>query len=498
MTDEQNMFLFANLLNDSNIPDSNILSNDEKIIMNQQEKYYKMMKEYGHDNNISNTFPKDISSLYPPPTNYRYNFIETNSNETNSSELNSSELNSNETISNEMLESIQSNLVPPSNYNPEPKLEPEYKIDDEKALRQTSDPKYVKPMRKFSYGMLLTYLNNFKNEQFVCSPYSIIYLLYIISQGSYGKTFEQLKNIIGIDKSDIINVLKNIILCDSQCSVANGSFIEHKYPIKDSFKYILSEFSKISEFDSQNKQQIVDMINSFVSRNTNKMIQELINESNITNDTQMLLVNAIYFKADWKILFESKNTKLKQFNQPDNNTRAIDMMCTTEEFNYFKHKDKSIIEIPYKKDLYSFGIILPDDPVIFDMEITEFNNIMNDISHCRKQNVKLEMPKFEIETSNDKLIDMMKSFGVTDLFDANLSDLTGITPDDTLYVSNIIQKAKIIVDEKGTEAAAATIVTMNCESFIIDEPVKFVCDHHFVYYIRNRKTHAITFMGYYC
>ncbi|OPL18795.1 MAG: hypothetical protein AVO35_13005 [Candidatus Aegiribacteria sp. MLS_C] len=233
-------------------------------------------------------------------------------------------------------------------------------------------------------------------------------------------------------------------------------------------------------------------INQWVAQKTAERIQNLLPQGVITPDTRVILTNAVYFKASWQNPFEESSTGDGSFYLQDGSSVTVPMMSQTEFFRYASTEGCSAIEMDYAEGTASMLILLPDGS-LEDLEAELDADLISAIrSGMTSRNVALAMPGFEF-TRSMALSDILKDMGMPSAFseDADFSGFTGI-PD--LFISAVVHKAFVKVDESGTEAAAATAVVMAIES-MPPTPVQMNIDRPFMFLIMDRQTGSILFMG---
>ncbi len=370
-------------------------------------------------------------------------------------------------------------------------------------------------------GKSVSYLNSklmsyiFKaNESIAFSPYSIHYVMYMVYQGMDGKTKAEFEKAHGLKQLGFEDdkILKELLLFDSyiqstELKSANAQFVDSTYT-----KYIKPEFKeKIRHggfrFKPANFRGNADgerfNINQWVSSNTNGLINEMIPQDALSEDTRMVLVNTIYLKMKWIHPFDRAYST--DFTRMSGQVRKADLMSVKDDnvyYPYYKDANVQVISLPYianSADTYSFRMILPVNKTQFVLRnITDYSNKLN------KTEVKVTIPKFttEFETSLTKVYNKM---GLVEAFDKENADFSRLTSmnnkesDHNLYISDILHKCKVIVDEDGTEAAAATAVIFN--DYLCAGPSRqverFVADHVFQYFIVHDKSDTILFSGIY-
>jgi serpin B len=227
----------------------------------------------------------------------------------------------------------------------------------------------------------------------------------------------------------------------------------------------------------------------------------LLPASGVTPATRLVLVNAIYFKAKWAEAFQEYATKNAPFFAASGET-TVKMMQRTDNFRIAEvPEDKlRVLELPYEGDATSMLIVLPDARgglAAVEKGLTG-ERIAGWVSKLKSERTDVQLPKFKIEMPDPLMLSgILQELGIRRAFDWQQADFTAIAPkSEQLEVSEAYHKAFIEVDEKGTEAAAATAISMRAGSAMpTDAPKPFVCDHPFAFMIRDRKTDAILFMG---
>ncbi len=237
------------------------------------------------------------------------------------------------------------------------------------------------------------------------------------------------------------------------------------------------------------------VINQWVYDQTEQKIKDLLPEGSITPDTRLVLTNAIYFKAAWANEFDKSSTQEAPFTLLDGSQVQAQMMNIQERFAYASGDGYQVVELPYVGNLMVMTVILPDSG--------KFEEIQSKLSAAWLDEVtgsmgtlliQLGFPKFKFEAAFS-LSEILKQMGMPLAF-TDQADLSGMDGTDNLYISDVIHKAVIAVDEEGTEAAAATAVIVMVESMPMPEdPIYLTIDRPFLFLIRDRGTGSILFAG---
>ncbi len=284
---------------------------------------------------------------------------------------------------------------------------------------------------------------------------------------------------------------------DFQLKVTNALWGEKTYTFKAEFLDLLAENYgaglKLVDFKTA-PEPSRQTINAWVSDQTEQKIKDLLPQGSIDSLTRLVLTNAIYFKADWSNPFTEKFTQPAEFTLLDGKKTQVQMMATDAKYMYAKGIGYQAIELPYKSNKLSMFIILPDEGKFSEVETSLNGNGLNKaFANLELIQVNLKMPKFTFETSSN-LVDSLEALGMTDAFSAELADFSGIDGTRDLFISHALHKAFISVDEKGTEAAAATALVFQ----LVSMPMKIIdltIDRPFLFYIFDKQSGTLLFMG---
>src|SRR6266508_1702510 len=351
-----------------------------------------------------------------------------------------------------------------------------------------------------------------RDGNLVYSPFSISLALAMTRAGARGETESQMANTLHFDLTQdrlhpAFNAL-DLALEEStkpqdkdqeplQLNIANAVWAEQTFSFNQEFLDTiarnygaginLADF--INNYEPTRKE-----INSWVSEKTNEKIKDLLSEGSLNSDTRMVLVNAIYFKADWLDQFDKDSTSDVPFHLLDGTTVDVPMMHQGMIIPYLKGDGYQAVELAYAGNTAAMDIIVPDEGnfEVFDsaLNIGSLNEIFGSM---QPSSVQFGLPKFTF-TSDFGLLGQLESMGMKDAFDPSLADFSGMTGDKDLFISNVVHKAFIAVDEDGTEAAAATGVIMGVTSAPAFE-INLVVDRPFIYVIRDLQNGQILFMG---
>ncbi|CAJ0588935.1 unnamed protein product [Cylicocyclus nassatus] len=328
------------------------------------------------------------------------------------------------------------------------------------------------------------------SEQMVVSPLSVIFALAMVQLGAKGRTKTQINRLIsnGAGDDDIVkfysDLSKNITNYSdgAQAKIANGFFLDKKFSIKDDYASALVKkyAAKIEALDFGQAKKTAKVIDDFVKATTEGKIKNFITEDAV-GGALSLIVNAVYFKADWWNKFSRQYTRKDIFYHSKTNKREIEFMNEYKERLYAENNDVMVLSLPYKDKSYAFNILLPKKRFGLKDLRTRLNGLVirNLLSKLKPEIVTIHIPKMKIET-NYKLKEALQHMGVTDLFTSQ-ANLTGVS-DLPLFVSKAAHRALIEVDEEGTTAAAATYIAMvGSAGPNMNKPKMFIADHPFLF-----------------
>ena len=240
------------------------------------------------------------------------------------------------------------------------------------------------------------------------------------------------------------------------------------------------------------------IINAWVEQQTNDKIKDLIQPGVLNELTRLVVTNAIYFKGNWASRFEKENTKKAPFwprgIQKGKLPPMVDMMNQTDDFDYAENENIQVIELPYVDNELSMIILLPKEYTGLDKleQRLTFDKLNQWLGKLHNRKVIASIPKFKL-TSRFGLGDVLKTMGMTDAFGPK-ADFSGMGGEKNISISAVLHKAYVDVNEKGTEAAAATGVVVGITS-LPPKPIVFKADHPFLFLIRDNVSGSILFIG---
>ncbi|MCL5029628.1 MAG: serpin family protein [Bacteroidetes bacterium] len=336
------------------------------------------------------------------------------------------------------------------------------------------------------------------------SPLSVSTALGMVLNGANGKTYDEMKSTLELTGANQDEVNKayqslNELLTQIDPKVifesANSIWYRQGFTFEQNFLDVNKNYfdASVQGLDFSNPAS-VDVINNWVKERTKEKITSIIKQ--IPKEAVMYLINAIYFKGTWKYQFDTSATKQDEFYVAQNDEIKCMMMSQKDTLNYYNTNNYQAVELPYGNGDFSMVIILPstgEDINSFISQIDEnfWNSLLNSMT---KQEVNLWLPKFKIEYFIN-LNNALKSLGMPTAFDPYNADFSKMRPEKDVYISNVLHKTYVNVDEEGTEAAAATAVEISYTAVFGPQNINMKVNHPFIFAIREKNSGTILFIG---
>lgn len=335
----------------------------------------------------------------------------------------------------------------------------------------------------------------------IISPLSISVALSMAANGAEGETRTGMMNALrtGSETPEDINkayqdLTKALLNVDRRVliTLANSMWVEDDFPVKKNFKDILTEYYSAEgrSFDI-NDSSVPGEVNNWIEGKTNGLIKNMLDS--LDPQTVMLLINAIYFKGQWRSQFDKDLTAPADFHKTPEEIISVPMMNQKSNYKVYKGTDFTLAEFPYGQGNYVMDVILPDGSNNVNDLIRNISseNLNNYISNMHEEEVQLSFPRFKYGYKKELksiLSDMGMGLAFTEMADfSNISDIA-------VMISFVLHQAFIETNEEGTEAAAATIIGFVTTSMPAG-PMELKLDRPFMYIIRETTTNSILFMG---
>lgn len=363
----------------------------------------------------------------------------------------------------------------------------------------------LEPLHKFSYDF---FEGNMDEENPIISPLSAYYAMSLAASGADGTTKEELESVLGENHYQICDQIIEILPRNGaempiHIALANSAWLDDDFKADKDWLLDINTYYSSEVFKSNlSTEDAREDINSWCSDKTMDLIPNFL-EKPLPADTRLALFNALYFKSDWRDTFGKGATKEMAFYLENGSLASVDMMHKYRDYKfYFAGDHFQGVCLPYHDNVTFVAVMPTDNTTIRELYASL---TMEELTSYAKTDttsyINLQLPKFEAETEL-KLIDYFKSQGVEAAFDSSLADFHKMgktTSGNPIYISEIIQKSVIKVNEDGTEAAAVTMVA-DAESALAepeDAPIDVFFNRPFFYMIFDKKTDVPLFMGIY-
>lgn len=338
------------------------------------------------------------------------------------------------------------------------------------------------------------------------SPYSLSTAMAMLYAAAEGETKAQIQKTFYYPSMDILNPNSAALYNqfnkpnpDYKLATVNDLWMEQGLTPTKSYvdtvqRYYGGQVTNLDFESNPNPSRLI--INKKIAQHTNQLIPELLPKGSIKPITVAVLTNAIYFKGDWKVPFEVQSTTEQPFYNHIGTSPNIKMMQLQEHFGYSEDKQVQVVQLPYKGGDLSMLVVLPKskDKAVMQQLVQDLSadTIKQWSKDLVTQEVNVHLPKFKLEASY-QMKNLLTDMGMPRAFEKGAGfNLFDNSP--PIKIDDVYHKAVVIVDEKGTEAAAATGIVANATAASAPPPV-FKADHPFIFMIKDNKTDAILFLG---
>jgi serpin B len=342
------------------------------------------------------------------------------------------------------------------------------------------------------------------------SPASIEACVLLALAGARGTTADEIVNTLRLGEEDAQNIAglldrararvaesgadkskKNVL------TIANSAWVQRGFPIHDAYRKLL-ETGGQATFEAVDFEKASEAargaINHWVERETNGKISQLFAPGSLDASTRLVLANAVYFKGLWQHPFNKMATKPQPFHRPGLPDLSVPMMHQAEKLRYLETDTYQAVELPYDESPYAMVVWLPRklDGLAALEKALAGEGFEKSLHKLGRTTIDLLLPRFKVE-SNLGLVDVLGALGMKRAFTPS-ADFSGISSE-PLWISAVVHRALVEVDEEGTEAAAATgIVATTAAAVDRPQPV-FRANHPFLFAIRNTTTGDVLFVG---
>lgn len=335
------------------------------------------------------------------------------------------------------------------------------------------------------------------------SPLSMTMALGMTMNGAAGDTEVAMQNTLGFDGLDnesindaYLNLSTSLLNADSKVdfSLANSIWYRLGFNVLQTFIDVNKEYfdAEVEELDFS-RADAVDIINDWIEDKTNDKIKDVIKE--ISPQTVMFLINAIYFKGTWKYEFDENKTANDVFIDQNNELVEAPTMQQQALFNYYENNLFQSVELPYGDEKFNMLLFLPKEgktsnDIISEMSDANWNEWTSGLA--KSDSIIIHLPKFKIEYDKklkNNLVDMGMGVAFSDM-----ADFSNMTPE-SVFISEVIHKSFVEVNEEGTEAAAVTVVVVELTTANPEGIIELHFNKPFVFAIYEKSTNAILFLG---
>ena len=374
--------------------------------------------------------------------------------------------------------------------------------------RSTLPPSVVEGNNQFAIDLYHRLAGESNGNVFV-SPESISLALAMTYAGARGQTAEQIAATLHFTlPPEQLNAAFAALLKelspggdkhDYQLSTANRLWAQQGYTFLDSFLKVTREQfgAELAQVDFVHQSEAArQTINAWVEKQTNDKIKDLIASGTLSPATRLVLTNAVYFKGDWQTPFEKEATAKAPFHVSPEKTADASMMRHQARYLYNGQPDLQILEMPYKGRDLSMVVLLPTkiDGLAELEKSLSTDKLKAWLAGLKSKDVDAAFPKFKV-TREVELSSTLSAMGMPLAFSGS-ADFSGMNGRHDLAISAVIHKAYVDVDEKGTEAAAATGTVMRATAIRLPTELEhFTADHPFIFLIRDMRSGSILFLG---
>ena len=293
-------------------------------------------------------------------------------------------------------------------------------------------------------------------ENLIVSPLSIFQALSLAANGAKGDTLSEMLDLLQIDSLDELNKINNEIIS-----------IIKEFTTIDIANALMTKFTPLDNFISISKKYLApieplesaEQVNNWCSNKTHGKIDHIIDE--LDPNILMIILNAVYFKGEWRLKFEEYSTRKIPFYNLGTEEINIDTMDQIDHFSYYEDKKVQAIKLDFREDYMSAIIILPSEGTDINKYINtlaisnnEYNQIIKGLKYSK---VHIQLPKFELKMTQN-MNQILKDLGMYNAFIPSVADFTKIRKEDDLFIKDVIHKTYLKVFEDGCEAAAVTAI----------------------------------------
>lgn len=334
------------------------------------------------------------------------------------------------------------------------------------------------------------------------SPMSVLYALSMTANGAKGETLAQMEDVFGMSVDELNSYLKAYMESlpegdKYKLSIVNSIWFtdDERVTVERSFLQTNADYYGADVFKVPFDNTALESINSWVENNTDGMIQNILDK--ISEDDVMYLINAMAFDAKWKEIYKGFQIQDGIFTMEDGTKQNAEMMHS-EEYLYLDDKNATGFIKPYADFKYAFVALLPNEGISVAEYISTMTgaNLASLLANPQQTTVQVVMPKFKSEHSVE-MSEILSVMGMKNAFDMKAADFSnlGTFTVDNIFISRVIHKTLIVVDEKGTKAGSSTVVEAETGAALIEDVKEVVLNRPFVYMIIDCEANLPLFIG---
>lgn len=392
---------------------------------------------------------------------------------------------------------------------------PEDRLIERKDFVLTrSDLDFIQANNGFAFELFKRVAAIEKGKSTLISPLSVTIDFGVVNNGTAGETRDEINRVLGYREGSVegLNAFCQSMLVQSAevdptttLNIANAAVVNSIHPpLKESFsKTVQSVYDEEIFYMEFGRDDVKGFINQWCSEKTNGMIPEFLDYQPHPVEYAHFL-NAVYFKGIWSDKFDKKDTKKETFTREDGSRTSVRMMWQKDKFNLGGVRNVyTSLCLPYGNQAYRMILLLPyEGKSIEDVKDALNAETWNSmVKEMRGFDVDVKLPVFETTTNLLHLKGALREMGIRKAFDMDAADFSALTDsaDYPFYIGDVLHKARIKVDETGSEAAAITDISIMTIGIHVGEPpvVEFHCDRPFLYVITEVSSGAIYFIGQY-
>lgn len=336
-------------------------------------------------------------------------------------------------------------------------------------------------------------------KNIVVSPVSAYLALLLAAQGAEGETLAQFEGLLGMSKEEMTAAYATLMKAfaeDGGAKIANSAWVDERFAIREEYLEDLGESMQAEIFrQTLSTDTGRAAINDWIEDRTEGMLPDFLSR-NLPEETGMALINAVYLKAQWRLPFDEDATQALDFTLESGEKVQADFL-SSHGYEYYINSDGAEgVMLFYRDSKLAFVALRPTAGTLkeFASGLTA-ERLKACIDSAESRMMDLKMPKFEVEYSAS-LGDLLRDLGLTDAFDPDAADFSAMSEADQLYISGILQKVKVIVNEQGTEAAAATMIAYAAGAMLEPpEPIELTLDTPYLYAIVDVESGVPLFIG---